>query len=104
LLELDPASQAELEAIGDEALTRIVARVCADPSGQHEPRHSYTRKFRNASKYANVGNRDVWEFCPSKWRGMFMIASGKRGGRIYFLEIKGTRFMTLGECPWHKGK
>jgi hypothetical protein len=104
LLELDPASQAELEAIGDESLNRIVARVCADPSGQLEPRHSYTRKFRNASKYSKMGDRDVWEFCPSKWRGLFVIAAGRRSGRIYFLPIKGTRFMTLSRCPWHKGK
>jgi hypothetical protein len=104
LFELDPASQAELDAIGDDALNRIVARVCADPSGQREPRHSYTRKFRNASKYANVGNRDVWEFCPSKWRAMFVLAAGKQGNRLYFLPVKGTRFMTPGACPWHKGK
>jgi hypothetical protein len=85
LLELDPASQAELDAIGDEGLKRIVARVCADPSGERQPRHSYTRKFRNAAKYARVGDRDAWEFCPSKWRGLFVIAPGKRGNRLYFL-------------------
>lgn len=104
MLELDPASEAELEAVGDEALTRIVSRVRADPTGQREPRHSYTRKFRNPAKYIDVGDRDVWEFCPSKWRGLFVIATGTHGGRIYFLPIKGTRFMTLNECPWHKGR
>jgi hypothetical protein len=104
LLELDPASKAELEAIGNKALARIVARVCADPTGQHEPRHSYARKFRNASRYVAIGDRDVWEFCPSKWRGLFVLATGKDGGRIYFLPIKDKRFMSLGVCPWHKGK
>jgi hypothetical protein len=104
LLELDPASKAELEEIGSQALKDIVDRVRADPSGQREPRHSYTRKFRNASKYTSVEGRDIMEFCPSKWRGLFFIAAGKKTGGIFFVPHKGKRFMTLNECPWHKGK
>lgn len=104
MLELDPDSAAELATIGDAALRRIVERVLADPTGQREPRHNYTRKFRNASRYAKVGNREAWEFCPSKWRGLFVIATRGRAQRLYFLPVKGKRFMSLGECPWHKGR
>jgi hypothetical protein len=104
LLELDPASEAELTEIDDEALALAVRRVCADPSGQREPRHNYARRFRNASKHVNVGDRDVWEFKTSKWRGLFVIAKGSDRQGISFVPVKRRRFMTLGECPWHKGK
>lgn len=104
MLPLDAGSQAELQKIGDANLTRAVARVCADPSGQREPRHSFTRRFRNTSKYVDTKGRDVWEFKTAKWRGLFFIAKGKKGEGIFFMRVKGTRFMTLGDCPWHKGK
>lgn len=104
VLALDPGSVAELKEIGNEALSAAVARVCADPSGQLEPRHNYARRFRNASKYVDPGDRDLWEFKPSKWRGLFVIAEGPTGAGIFFLPVKKKRFMTLGDCPWHKGK
>jgi hypothetical protein len=103
LLPLDLGSEAELQEIGDASLIEIVDRVRADPSGRKEPQHPYTRKFRNPGKYANVGDRNVFEFKPSKWRGLFVIAAGENEG-LFFVPIKGKRFMTLGECPWHKGK
>ena len=103
MLPLDPGSEAELQEIGDVSLIEIIDRIRADPSGQKEPRHNYTRKFRNPGKYVNVGDRDVFEFKPSKWRGLFVIAKGKNEG-LFFVPIKGKRFMPLGECPWHKGK
>ncbi len=104
MLPLDPGSEAELETIGDESLKRAVLRVCADPSGQREPRHNYARRFRNAAQFIDVGGRDVWEFKTSKWRGLFVIAKGARSDGIYFIPVKGSRFMTLATCPWHKGK
>ena len=104
MLELDPASEAELTEIDDEALALAVERVCADPSGQREPGHNYARRFRNASKYVNVGDRDVWEFKTSKYRGLFSIAKGSDHRGIFFIPVKGKRFMTMAECPWHKGK
>ena len=103
MLELDPASEAELAELDDDALRRAVERVCADPSGQREPKHSYTRRFRNTTKYVDTRGRDLWEFKTSKYRGLFFIAKGKREG-IFFVPVKGRRFMSLGECPWHKGK
>jgi hypothetical protein len=104
LLELDPASEAELTEIDNEALTLAVQRVCDDPSGQREPRHSHVRRFRNTTKYVDTGGRDLWEFKTSKWRGLFLIAKGTDHQGIMFVRVKGKRFMTLGECPWHKGK
>lgn len=104
MLALDPASEEELDNIGDDALRNAVDRVRVDPSGQREPRHKYANKFRNASKYVDVGSRDIWEFKTSKYRGLFIIAKGSKGDGIFFIPVKGARFMTLGVCPWHKGK
>lgn len=104
MLDLDPASEAELQEIGDAALIRAVERVRSDPGGQREPRHRYTCRFHNTTKYVNTGGRDLWEFRPSKWRGLFVIAKGPNREGIIFLPVKGKRFMTLRECPWHKGR
>jgi hypothetical protein len=104
VLALDPASEKELDGIGDDALRDAVQRVRADPSGQQEPKHKYANKFRNASRYVNTGGRDIWEFKTSKYRGLFVIAKGSKENGIFFIPIKGKRFMTLGACPWHKGK
>lgn len=104
MLDLDPASEAELRQIDNAALIRAVERVRADPSGQREPRHNYTRRFHNTTKYVDTKGRDLWEFKPSKWRGLFLIAKGPTREGIMFLAVKGKRFMTLNECPWHKGK
>jgi hypothetical protein len=104
VLALDPASEKELDDIGDDVLKDAVDRVRTDPSGQREPRHKYANKFRNANRYVNVGGRDIWEFKTSKYRGLFTIAKGSKGDGIFFIPVKGTRFMTLGVCPWHKGK
>jgi hypothetical protein len=103
LLPLDPESDSELKALGDAQLALAVDRVRADPSGQRDPRHSYTRRFRNTTKYVDTKGRDVWEFKTSKYRALFSIAKGSREG-IFFYPVKGQRFMTLGQCPWHKGK
>jgi hypothetical protein len=104
LLPLDPESAAELEEIGDRQLTDAVDRVRKDPSGQREPRHKYARRFRNTSKYVDTRGRDVWEFKTSKYRALFIVAKGREREGIFFIRVKGKRFMTLGECPWHKGK
>jgi hypothetical protein len=104
VLALDPASEKELDEIGDDSLWDAVRRVCTDPSGQREPKHKYANKFRNASRYINTGGRDIWEFRTSKYRGLFVMAKGASLDGIFFIPVKGTRFMTLGACPWHKGK
>lgn len=104
LLALDPGSERELNAIGDNSLRDAVDRVRIDPSGQREPRHKYANRFRNASKYVDAGGRDIWEFKTSRYRGLFAIAKGSNGDGIFFFPVKGARFMTLGKCPWHKGK
>jgi hypothetical protein len=41
---------------------------------------------------------------PEQWRGLVFIAAGKKKCGIFFIPYKGKRFMTLGECPWDKGK
>lgn len=104
MLDLDPASEAELKKVDDAALTRAVERVRADPSGRREPGHRYTCRFHNTTKYVDTGGRDLWEFRPSKWRGLFVIVKGASTQGVMFLPVKGKRFMTLSECPWHKGK
>lgn len=102
MLRLDPDSEAELERIGDKGLERALNLVRADPSGRGTPGHRYTRKFRNPARYVDARGRDVWEFKPSRWRGLFLIAS-KEGEDVgmFFLPVKGKRFWTVKECPWH---
>jgi hypothetical protein len=102
LLELDPDSEAELEAIDDDGLREKVRRVCADPSGQRQPRHNFTRKFREPKKYVKSGDRAVFEFKPSGWRGLFVI--GEKDGNakgVFFIPVKGKRFWSMSDCPWH---
>jgi hypothetical protein len=39
----------------------------------------------------------VWEFCPSRYRGLFITD----GEHVVFLKVRGRRFMTADDCPWH---
>jgi len=39
----------------------------------------------------------VWEFCPSRYRGLFITSDEY----VIFLKVRGRRFMTTDECPWH---
>ncbi|MGK2936926.1 MAG: hypothetical protein ACSLFR_03840 [Solirubrobacteraceae bacterium] len=102
MLPLDPASRAELDAIGDEHLTRAVERVLADPSGRREPRHNYTRLFRNPRAYVSVRSGErVWEFRTNHWRALFVLVDRDGRSGIFFVPIRGKRFLTMGEAPWH---
>lgn len=83
-----------------EFLREVVQRVCENPSGQGNPGHPYTRKFKSPERY--VGKKlpagmNVWEFKPNQYRGLFVI----KGELIAFLPVRGKRFMTIEECAWH---
>jgi hypothetical protein len=107
LLRLSPESEKELEAFsarlrpGDaKSLKRSIERVCADPSGMREPRHHFTRRFVDYETY--TGKRlprdiKVYEFRPPGFRGLYII------DRPYmiFLKVRGRRFRTADDCPWH---
>jgi hypothetical protein len=104
LFQLDPDSRAELDELDDEALATIVERVLADPSGRREPQHNYTRRFQNAKRYVKGLAKDekVWELKPNHWRALFVTLEtddGRKG--LFFLPVKGTRFWTMSDCPWH---
>ena len=103
MFQLDPDSRNELEEIGDDNLRAAVERVLRDPSGQREPRHNYTRRFRNPSRYVRVARDEtVYEFKPSRWRGLFVTAEGESGKRgLFFIPIRRRRFWTMSDCPWH---
>jgi hypothetical protein len=117
LHRLGADSQAELDAfcatLSEKQAAKLrqdVERVCRDPSGQLEPKHTLTRKFRDPGKYLgrNVPNgMDVWEFKPNQFRALFVtnLSKGKDRKKIRlvaFLPIKGKRFTTLDDCPWHR--
>jgi hypothetical protein len=104
LYKLDPESRAELDAIGDARLTTTVERVLADPSGRREPQHNYTRRFQNPRRHVKglAKGEKVWELKPNHWRALFITfetADGAKG--LFFLPVKGARFWTMSECPWH---
>ncbi len=45
------------------------------------------------------------EFTTSRWRGLFQLAEAEKDGTIHrllvFIPIKGRRFFTVKDCPWH---
>lgn len=99
---LDPGSEEELARIDAPQLTRAVRRVQADPGGRGQPGHPYTRKFQNPRAYVDVRRGEkVWEFSTNHYRALFVTfaTEGKRG--IFFIPVRGRRFWTMGECPWH---
>lgn len=91
------------EALSEKQATFLreaVQRVCQDPAGRGNPGHPYTRKFTDPERY--VGKKlpagtKVWEFKPNQYRGLFVT----KGDFIAFLPVRGNRFMTVKECPWH---
>jgi hypothetical protein len=108
LFTLTPSSDEALDAFcggmtdsQSKALREVVRRVCADPSGRREPRHNYVRgPFRNAERY--LGRRmpagtKVWELKTNHVRGLFITDHPY----IAFLPVRGKRFMTADEAPWH---
>jgi len=114
---LGAASKADLDAfcatLSEKQAAKLrqdVERVCRDPSGRLEPKHSLTQKFREPSKY--LGKKvqkgvDVWEFKPNQFRGLFVtqLCKGKDGKKVRlvaFLPVKGRRFTTVDDCPWHR--
>lgn len=81
-------------------LRAAVQRVCENPSGRGDPSHSFTQKFREPRRY--LGNRlpagtTVLEFKPNQYRGLFIVKDDK----VAFLPMKGRRFTTVKDCPWH---
>jgi hypothetical protein len=106
LLRLSPESEKELEAFSAglqsgevNSLRRYIERVCADPSGMREPRHNYTRRFANPEKYAGrlPRNIKVFEFRPPGFRGLYITDDPY----LIFLKVRGKRFRTADDCPWH---
>ena len=109
MFKLSPDSQAALDAfcesLGDNqarALRGAIDRVRADPSGRRNPQHHYTQKFRDPAKY--LGRKlpkgtNVWEFKPSRYRALFLTDS--ESGNMVFLAVRGQRFFTADDCPWH---
>lgn len=85
-------------------LRAAVERVLADPSGRGRPGHRYTKTFHNPEKYVTLEDGvKVWEFCPNQWRGLFMTADaqGDGPGLLLFVPVRGKRFLTKNEAPWH---
>lgn len=106
MLELSPASRQGLDdfcsSLSEQeasSLREIIRRVCADPSGQREPRHNYTRRFKNPQKYVRKLPTavTVWEFKPPRYRGLFLVDPP----HLVFLKIRGAHFTTADRCPWH---
>lgn len=110
--DLDPESAEELEqlceALGKpgEKLRRDVERVCANPSGQRNPRHRLTKKFHSAHRLVPVAKgAKVMEFATNHWRGLFQLVEIKKAGKTHrllvFIPVKGRRFIPVSDCPWH---
>lgn len=110
--DLDRESAEELaqlcETLGKqgEKLRADVERVCANPSGQQNPRHRFTKKFHSAHRTVSVAKgAKVMEFTTNQWRGLFQLVEFEKGGTTHrllvFIPIKGRRFFTLDNCPWH---
>lgn len=110
--QLDPESAEELDQLGKalgnpaKQLKRAVERVCENPSGQRQPRHSFTKKFHSAHRYVPVGKgAKVMEFTTNQWRGLFQLAEVEKDGTIHrllvFIPIQGRRFFPVKDCPWH---
>ena len=78
----------------------VIARVCADPSGRRHPQHSYAKPFHRPERYlgrALPAGTKVWELKTNHQRGLFITDEPW----IVFLDVRGKRFMTADECPWH---
>lgn len=114
MFELDPESRAELDefctGLSDSQATylrAVIDRVCADPSGRRQPRHSFTRPFQNPQAYVPNLPSDlkVWELKTNRYRGLFVTAEVEVKGvthrRLAFVSVGGRRFMLAAEAPWH---
>jgi hypothetical protein len=113
VFDLEPETQAELDEYckglsPSEAkqLRDAIKRVCADPSGRREPRHRFTRPFRNPKPYVGKVPKGMklWEFKTNHHRGLFWTGQKKHGGktvrRLAFVRVKGARFFRTGDAPW----
>lgn len=109
---LDPASKEELDRLcaeggdSEERLRQAVKRVCADPSGRREPHHNFTKPFHNPRRYVKVGKHvKVIEFKSNQWRGLLQLVEVTKNGKthrlVFFNPIKGQRFFSADQCPWH---
>ena len=99
-------NSARVSAFARSSTRRAVERVCENPSGQRNPRHRFTKKFHNASRYVTVAkDAKVMEFTTNQWRGLFQLVEIKEDGETHrllvFIPIGGQRFFTVKDCPWH---
>jgi hypothetical protein len=86
-----------------ELLRRQVEQVCTDPGGKREPTHRLTRPFHPGGKLSILPkDQKAFEFVTNHCRALFLIDNKARV--LTFVAIKGKRFMSMAECPWHKGK
>lgn len=110
--DLDPESAAELDQLCTELgkpgqqLRAAVNRVCANPSGQRDPRHRFTKKFHSADRYVSVAKgAKVMEFTTNQWRGLFQLVEIEKDEvshrLLVFIPVHGRRFFTVKDCPWH---
>ena len=107
MLRLSPESQKELDSFCEQlsdneaaSLRTAVQRVCADPSGRRQPGHNFTRTFNDPGRYTGKKlprNVKAWEFKPSRYRALFITDDPF----IVFLKVRGKRFRTIDDCPWH---
>lgn len=115
MFELGPESKAELDEFcadlkpGEaKSLRQAIDRVKQDPWGYGIPGHRYTKPHHPDKRYLHMpsGTR-VLELKVGNFRGLFTTTVVKRGDREYrridFVRIRGRRFMTAGDAPWHKG-
>lgn len=83
------------------AFREVIRRVCADPSGRRQPTHRYVQgPFRGVERYLGrplPAGTKVWELKTNHHRGLFITDEPF----IVFLPVRGKRFMTADECPWH---
>jgi len=108
LYDLDPESAEELTRLNDSQLASAVMRVRQDPSGRREPQHRFVEKFQNPRRYIKVAKgATIWEFKTNQWRALFerVEARGRDGKlhrRMFFFPVRGRRFWSMSECPWHR--
>lgn len=94
--EMLSRSQAEL-------LKRQVEQVCTDPGGRRDPTHRLTRPFHPTGKLSFLPKgQKAFEFVANHCRGIFLVDNEARV--LTFIPVKGRRFLSMTECPWHKGK
>jgi hypothetical protein len=83
-----------------ELLRSQIAQVSADPSGRRAPQHRLTRPFRPTGKLALPKGQRAFEFKTNHVRGLFIVDTVLRE-LVFIPVVKGRRFVTAAEAPWH---